>query len=96
MLAGVASAYHEVRLSRERLEPAREQLESAEKALRLARANFQGGLLTESDLLLAQQAANQARRERLSVVAQFNLAQLDLLTQAGVGSVEVFGQGAGK
>ncbi len=96
MESGISGAYQEVALSRERLAPADEQLAAGEKALRLARATYETGLLAETDLLLSQQSANQARLQRLSAVARFNLAQLELLTEAGVASVDSFEHGSGK
>jgi outer membrane protein TolC len=94
--ASVAGAYQEVVLSRERLDPAQRELDSAERALRLARINFEGGLLPENDLLVAQQAADQARQRRLTAVTRFDLAQLELMAEAGVASVDSLSAGAGK
>jgi len=95
--AGVAGAYHELILSRQQLEPSQRELTSAENALRIARANYEGGLLPESDLLLSQQAADQARLRRLGAVARFNQAQLQLLAESGVASIEsLTGGGAPK
>jgi outer membrane protein TolC len=94
--ASVAGAYQEVVLSRERLDPAQRELDSAEKALRLARVTFEGGVLPENDLLIAQQAADQARQKRLAAVTRFDLAQLELLAEAGVASAESLSAGAGK
>jgi outer membrane protein TolC len=45
-------------------------------------------LLPENDLLLAQQGADQARLRRLAAVARFNQAQLNLLAESGVASIE--------
>jgi outer membrane protein TolC len=92
----VAAAYQEVVLARQRLDPAERESASAEKALRLARVNFEGGLLPENDLLLAQQAADQARQKRLTAVTRFNVAQIHLLAEAGVGSIDTLSGGAGK
>jgi outer membrane protein TolC len=94
--ASVAGAYQELVLSRARLDPAQRGQDSAEKALRLARVNFEGGVLPENDLLIAQQAADQARQQRLTAVTRFDLAQLELLAEAGVASVDSLSPGAGK
>jgi outer membrane protein TolC len=94
--AGISAAFSEVELARERLVPAEEQQAAGEKALRLAKATFETGLLSETDLLLAQQAANQARLQRAGAVLHYNLAQLELLTEAGVASAETFERGSGK
>jgi outer membrane protein TolC len=85
--AGVAAAHRELQLSKDRLEPAERELASAEKALRIAKATFEGGLLPESDLLLAQQAADRARLNRLAAVSRFNQAQLRLLAESGTASI---------
>lgn len=94
--ASVAGAFQEVALSRQRLDPADRELAAAEKALRLARINFEGGLLPENDLLVAQQAADQARQRRLEAVTRYDLSQLELLAEAGVASVDTLAPGAGK
>lgn len=85
--ASVAAAYQSLSLSRQQLEPAQRELTAAESALRIARANYQGGLLPETDLLLAQQSADRARLNRINAVARFNQAQLTLLAEAGVASL---------
>jgi outer membrane protein TolC len=95
LLAAVAGAFQEVVLSRQRLDPADRELAAAEKALRLARVNFEGGLLPENDLLLAQLAADQARQRRLAAVARYDQAQLDLMAESGVASVGSLAGGAG-
>jgi outer membrane protein TolC len=90
----VASAYQELVHSRQQLDPAQRELGAAENALRLARATYEGGLLPESDLLLAQQGADQARLRRLATVARFNQAQLQLLAESGVASIDTLTGGA--
>jgi hypothetical protein len=55
---------------------------------------LRGGLLPENDLLLAQQAADQARLRRLGAVARFNQAQLQLLAESGVATVDTLTGGA--
>ncbi len=94
LTAAVAASFQEVVLSRQQLEPSQRELASAENALRIARANYEGGILAETDLLLAQQAADQARLRRLSAVARFNQSQLQLLADAGVGSIDTLSGGA--
>jgi outer membrane protein TolC len=92
--ASVASAHQEMLLSRQQLDPAQRELTSSENALRIARANYEGGLLPENDLLLAQQAADQARLRRLGAVARFNQAQLQLLAESGIASIDSLSGGA--
>lgn len=94
--ASVAGVFQELILARERLDPAARELTAAENALRLARINFEGGLLPETDLLLAEQAADQARQRRLTAVTRYDQAQLQLLAEAGIASVDSLAGGAGK
>ena len=90
----MAGSYQELFLARQNLDPAQRELTAAEAALRIARANYEGGLLPENDLLLAQQAADQARLRRLAAVARFNQAQLLLLAESGVATVDTLTGGA--
>jgi outer membrane protein TolC len=92
--ASVAGSYQELALSRQQLDPAQRELTAAENALRIARATYEGGLLPENDLLLAQQGADQARLRRLAAVARFNQAQLQLLAESGVASIDTLTGGA--
>jgi len=92
--ASVAGAYHELALARRQLEPSQRELTAAENALRIARANYEGGLLAETDFLLIQQGADQARLRRLGAVARFNQAQLQLLAESGVASIDTLSGGA--
>jgi len=92
--ASVAGSYQELALARQNLDPAQRELTAAEAALRIARANYEGGLLPENDLLLAQQSADQARLRRLAAVARFNQAQLLLLAESGVATVDTLTGGA--
>jgi outer membrane protein TolC len=95
--ASVAGSYQELVLARQQLDPAQRELTAAENALRIARANYEGGLLPENDLLLAQQGADQARLRRLAAVARYNQSQLQLLAESGVASIEsLSGGGAPK
>jgi outer membrane protein len=92
--ASVAAAYHELDLARQNLDPSQRELTAAEAALRIARANYEGGLLPETDLLLAQQSADQARLRRLTAIARFNQAQLQLLAESGVAAIDTLTGGA--
>lgn len=93
LIAVVAAAHRDLILSQERLGPAQRETDAAERALKIANANFQGGRLSETDLILTQQAADQARLRRLSAVARFNQAQIRLLSEAGGASVESLSAG---
>jgi outer membrane protein TolC len=90
----VAAAHQEMLLSRQQLDPAQRELTAAENALRIARATYEGGLLPENDLLLAQQGADQARLRRLAAVARFNQSQLQLLAESGIASIDSLSGGA--
>ena len=92
--ASVAGSYQELLLSRQQIEPSQRELSAAENALRIARANFEGGLLAETDLLLVQQSADQARLRRLGSVARYNQAQLQLLAESGVAAIDTLSGGA--
>lgn len=92
--ASVAGSYQELVLSRQQIEPSQRELTAAENALRIARANYEGGLLAETDLLLVQQGADQARLRRLGSVARYNQAQLQLLADSGVASIDTLSGGA--
>ncbi|HLY73735.1 MAG TPA: TolC family protein [Planctomycetota bacterium] len=95
LLASVAGAYQDVVLSRDRIDPANRERIAAEKALRLARVNFEGGVLPENDLLLAELAADQARQKQLTAVSRYNQSQLELLAESGVASADAYVGGAG-
>jgi outer membrane protein TolC len=92
--AAVASSFEELSLARAQLAPSQRELTAAENALRIARANYEGGLLAETDLLLAQQAADQARLRRVGAVARHNQAQLQLLAESGIASIDSLAGGA--
>jgi outer membrane protein TolC len=92
--ASVAGSYQELVLARQTLDPSQRELRAAESALRIAKANYEGGLLPENDLLLAQQGADQARLRRLAAVARFNQAQLQLLAESGVATIDTLTGGA--
>jgi outer membrane protein TolC len=92
--ASVAGSFQELTLARQNLDPAQRELTAAEAALRIAKANYEGGLLPENDLLLAQQAADQGRLRRLAAVARFNQAQLQLLAESGVATIDSLTGGA--
>ena len=92
--ASVAGSFHELDLARQNLDPAQRELNAAEAALRIAKANYEGGILPENDLLLAQQAADQARLRRLAAVARFNQAQLLLLAESGVAAIDTLTGGS--
>jgi len=66
------------------IEFARQQVTSAEEALRLSQANHQAGTMTTLDVLQAQDAATQARLRFAEAVVRFNQAQVRLLAALGL------------
>lgn len=86
--AAVAAAYDDVLSSRRLLEPARREQQAAEHAYALAHTRFVGGVLGESELLIVQQAVEQARLRWLMGVAHHNQAQVRLLAEAGAITIE--------
>lgn len=63
---------------------AREQLEFAQKALTLTRANLVAGTMTTLDVLHAQTVLAQARFRYSTAVLRYNQAEVNLLAAAGV------------
>jgi outer membrane protein TolC len=66
------------------IEFARQQVTSAEEALRLSQANLQAGTMTTLDVLQAQDAATQARLRFAEAVVRYNQAQVRLLAALGL------------
>lgn len=63
---------------------ARQQVKSAEEALRLSEANLRAGTMTTLDVLQAQDAATQARLRYARAVVGYNQAQVNLLAALGL------------
>ncbi|MFQ5591961.1 MAG: TolC family protein [Phycisphaerae bacterium] len=63
---------------------ARQQVTSAEEALRLSEANLRAGTMTTLDVLQAQDAATQARLRYAGAVVGYNQAQVNLLAALGL------------
>lgn len=63
---------------------ARQQVTSAEEALRLSQANLQAGTMTTLDVLQAQDAATQARLRFAEAVVRYNQEQVKLLAALGL------------
>ena len=66
------------------IEFARQQVVSAEEALRLTQTNLQAGTMTTLDVLQAQDAASQARVRFAEAVVHYNQAQIRLLAALGL------------
>ncbi len=67
---------------------ARQQVTSAEEALRLSEANLSAGAMTTLDVLQAQDAATQARLRYARAVVGYNQSQVNLLASLGLLSEE--------
>jgi outer membrane protein TolC len=69
---------------------AKQQVASAQEALRLSEANLRAGTMTTLDVLQAQDAATQARLRYARAVVGYNQAQVNLLAALGVLSTDAF------
>lgn len=74
----------ESRAQRALAEEARAELEAADEAVRMTRANLQVGTMTTLDVLHAQSELEQARLRSASSVVRHNQAQIRLLAALGV------------
>lgn len=72
------------------IEFARQQVASAEEALRLSQANLQAGTMTTLDVLQAQDAATQARLRFAEAVVRYNQSEVRLLAALGLLSMDAF------
>jgi len=82
--AAVVSA-HQASLTNAALIPlARQGLDSAEEALRLARANLNAGTMLTIDVLQAQDALEQARLSYVGAVVRYNQSQVNLRAALGL------------
>jgi outer membrane protein TolC len=63
---------------------ARQQVDAAQEALRLAQANLRAGTMLAVDVLQAQDAVDQARLRYVDAVVHYNQAQVNLLAALGL------------
>jgi len=75
-------------------ELALQQVQSAEEALRLSRANLQAGTMTTLDVLQAQDVVTQARLRFIQAVVGYNQSQVNLLAALGLLSQDALLLGA--
>lgn len=75
---------YESRTQKALAEEARHELEAAEEALRLARANLQAGTMTTLDVLHAQSSLAGARSRHATAVIRYDQAQIGLLAALGL------------
>jgi outer membrane protein TolC len=67
---------------------ARQQVESAEEALRLAESNLKAGTMLLLDVLQAEDEVNTARLRYASAVVRYNQSQVNLLSALGLMNAE--------
>jgi outer membrane protein TolC len=73
---------------------AKQQVDAADEALRLARQNLQAGTALTIDVLQAEDAVNEARLRYASAVTSYNQSQTNLLAALGlIDSVNVAASG---
>ncbi len=82
--AETVAASQATRAYAELIEFAKQQVASAEEALRLSQANLQVGTMTTLDVLQAQDAATQARLRFAAAVVRYNQSQIRLLAALGL------------
>ncbi len=82
--AQVVREDQESRVQRALAEQARTELQAADEAVRMTRANLQAGTMTTLDVLHAQSELEQARLRNAAAVVRHNQAQVRLLTALGL------------
>ncbi|MFP3982981.1 MAG: TolC family protein [Desulfurivibrionaceae bacterium] len=86
ILFQVSTRYYEVLLGREAIEIAETALERAEKQLQQARARFNAGILTRTDVLRAEVQVSRSREELERAKNQHDIAMENLALELGIGS----------
>ncbi|MCP4247671.1 MAG: TolC family protein [bacterium] len=66
------------------MDTSRQQLTSAQEALRLSEVNLQAGAMTTLDVLQAQDAVARARLRHIQAVVHYNQSQVNLLAALGL------------
>ena len=82
--AAVVSAQQDGTANAKIIPVARRQLDAAQAALDLARANLRAGTMLTIDVLQAEDAADQARLRYVSAVVHYNQSQVNLLAAVGL------------
>ena len=82
--AQVVSA-HQASITAAQIIPiARQQVASAEEALRLTQENLKAGTALAGDVLLAETVADQARARYATAIVRYNQSQVNLLAAMGI------------
>jgi outer membrane protein TolC len=84
VLAAVVSAQQNSATNARLIPTARQQLDSAQEALRLTQANLQAGTALVIDVLLAENAVDDARLRYVTAVIHYNQSQVNLLAALGL------------
>jgi outer membrane protein TolC len=82
--AAVVSAQQASRTNAKLVPVARQQLDAAREALRLAQANLRAGTMLEVDVLQAEDAVDAARLRYVDAVVHYNQSQVNLLAALGL------------
>ena len=82
--AAVVSSHQASITARKLIPMAKQQVTSAEEALRLTQKNLQAGTGLTIDVLQAQDAADQARLRYATAVVRYNQSQVNLLAALGL------------
>jgi OMF family outer membrane factor len=82
--AAVVSAQQNSATNAKLIPVARQQLDSAQEALRLTEANLQAGTALVIDVLQAENAADDARLRYVTAVIHYNQSQVNLLAALGI------------
>jgi OMF family outer membrane factor len=89
----VRSAYVNMLSSEQRIEEATDEVNSAREELRLSRLRLDNGLGTNLDVLTAQRDVTQAYIDKVEAIINFNVAQVQLLHDVGLISVDTLSSG---
>ena len=82
--AAVVTAHQATLTAREKLPLARQEVAFADEALRKTQTNLEAGTGLTIDVLVAQDAADQARLRHVTAVIRYNQAEIDLLAALGL------------
>jgi outer membrane protein TolC len=89
----VRNSYNECFTAESAIEETTNEVASASEELRLARLRLDTGLGTNLDVLTAQRDLTQARLDKAQTIVNFNTAQVQLVHDIGLSSVDSFTSG---
>jgi len=79
----IIKAYYEAKTAKERVDSARQQVESADESLRLAFLRLESGIGIYVDVLQSQSAKVDAKINLIRAIIDYNVAQANLLFEMG-------------